>query len=119
MRKDFLKVALEAVEKAEKVIMHYYLEEGRMELKPDQSPVTIADKEAEKIIIGTIRKKFPDHSFLGEESGGSKEAVSEYLWIVDPIDGTKNYLRGIPLFATQVALMKRNELVMGISMLLL
>lgn len=110
----FLQVALEAVKEAEKVILHYYSDEIRATLKEDQSPVTKADIEAEKIIVDIIKSKFPDHAFLGEESGAS-EKTSEYLWIIDPIDGTKNYMKKIPLFATQLALMKGDDLILGVS----
>jgi len=113
MNQDFLKIALEAAKKAEEVIL-YYFGSVNSRLKQDKSPVTIADKEAEKLIINTIRSKFPNHSFLGEEFGLEKEKT-EFLWIIDPIDGTKNYLRKIPLFATQIALMKNDELVLGVS----
>ncbi len=113
-RSEFLRVALEAVKKAEKIIMKYYSEDIRAKLKPDQSPVTIADIEAEKIIIETIKRKFPEHGFYGEESGESK-SESEYVWIIDPIDGTKNYIRKIPLFGTLLALMKNDEVILGVS----
>lgn len=113
-KSPFLETALHAVKEAEKVIRKYYSPDIRASLKADTSPVTIADKESEEIIIRTIREAFPDHSFFGEESGKeSKEA--EYRWIIDPIDGTKNYMRTIPLFGTQLALMKGTEIILGIS----
>jgi len=110
----FLKVALRAAKKAEKILLKYYYKEIRVGIKKDLSPVTIADKEAEKIIIKTIKKYFPSHGFLAEESA-SDIKNKDYLWIIDPIDGTKNYLRKIPLFATQIALMEKGELVLGVS----
>ena len=114
-KSEFLKVGLEAVKKAEDIIMqHYVSDKLDTELKDDMSPVTVADREAEKAIIEIIQLRFPDHSILGEESG-SNENASEYLWIIDPIDGTKNYMRKIPLFATQIALMKDGEVIMGVS----
>ena len=111
---QFLKIALDAVSKAETVIMEYYSEDIASELKADGTPVTIADTEAERIIIETITNEFPDHGFLGEESGDTRSA-SPYVWIIDPIDGTKNYVRHIPLFGTQIALMKAEELILGVS----
>jgi histidinol-phosphatase len=83
-------------------------------LKEDQTPVTIADQESEKVIIDVIKKAFPDHGFLGEESG-SNQNTSGYLWIIDPIDGTKNYTRQVPIFGTEIALMKDRELIVGVS----
>lgn len=116
MQSEFLTVAIKAVKEAETAILHY-LDEGVIaELKPDQSPVTIADKEAEEIIKSTILAQFPDHTFFGEE--GEKVDLSNhkgYTWIIDPIDGTKSYLRKNPLFATQLALMHDGELIVGVS----
>jgi histidinol-phosphatase len=110
----YLTVAIEAVKAAEKVIKKYYSKDIRFTLKSDQSPVTIADKEAEEVIKTVITKAFPEHTFLGEEFGTSN-VNSEYLWIIDPIDGTKHYTRQIPLFATQLALMKGDKIILGIS----
>ena len=111
---QFLKVALEAAQKAEEVILKYYSDSIAVELKADQTPVTVADQEAEHVIIDTIKQQFPEHGFLGEESG-VVDTESGYQWIIDPIDGTKNYIRKIPLFATQIALMKDGELIVGVS----
>ncbi len=111
---QFLAVALEAASKAETVIMDYYSGRIASELKSDGTPVTVADTEAERVIIETITNEFPDHGFLGEESGDTHSS-SPYVWIIDPIDGTKNYIRRIPLFATQIALMRENELILGVS----
>lgn len=111
---QFLKVALEAAQKAEEVILEYYSGVIEVELKPDQTPVTVADQEAERVIIETIKQQFPEHGFWGEESGIAN-TDSTYQWIIDPIDGTKNYIRKIPLFATQIALMEDGELILGVS----
>lgn len=110
----FLHVALDAVKKAEEVILRYYHHGVGIEVKDDNSPVTVADKEAEKIIIRTIKEKFPEHRFLGEESGDS-EGQSEYVWIIDPIDGTISFGRGVPIFTTEIALMYNNEIILGVS----
>ncbi|KKU27511.1 MAG: hypothetical protein UX80_C0023G0006 [Candidatus Amesbacteria bacterium GW2011_GWA2_47_11b] len=115
MKTDYLEVAINAVKKAGEIIEHYRLSGKDMILKADGSPVTIADNEAEEIIISDIKQSFPDHRFLGEETGGSVKEGMFPLWIIDPIDGTKNYLRGIPLYATQIALMKEEGLVLGVS----
>ncbi|MEX2007608.1 MAG: inositol monophosphatase family protein [Candidatus Levyibacteriota bacterium] len=113
-KSPYLTIALEAVKEAEKVIRKYYSKDTRATLKGDDSPVTIADQEAEEIIKKIIAEKFPDHAFLGEETGIS-DKNTEYLWIIDPIDGTKHYTRQIPLFATQLALMKGDEVILGVS----
>ncbi len=104
-KSEFLKTGLLAAKKAEEVIMRYYSGEIDVKLKDDETPVTAADREAEQVIIKTIKSEFPDHSILGEEYGNNS-SDSEYTWIIDPIDGTKNYIRKIPMFATQIALMK-------------
>lgn len=111
---DYLKVAIEAAKAAEPTILNYFSKETSIDLKEDQSPVTVADKESEQIIRGVISNAFPDHGFLGEE-GNNTNSDTEYLWIIDPIDGTRNYIREIPLFATEIALMKNGELILGVS----
>ena len=112
---DFLNVALDASKNAEDIITSYYSNDLlNVELKDDETPVTRADTEAEKAIRGTIQNSFPDHGFLGEEYG-TQEGTSPYTWIIDPIDATKNYIRKIPIFGTQIALMKNEELILGVS----
>lgn len=113
-KSKFLNTAIEAAKKAEEIILRYYQEDIEVDIKDDLSPVTKADIESEKEIIKIIRAQFPSHGFLGEESTQDIKK-KEYLWIIDPIDGTKNYIRKIPLFATQIALMKDKELILGLS----
>lgn len=113
-KSKYLETALTAVKKAEEIILHYYSQNLKPDFKSDHTPVTKADKEAEKVIIETIKSQFPDHGFLGEESGFYHEK-SEFVWIIDPLDGTKNFVRKIPLVATEIALMQNNELILGIS----
>ena len=115
MPSQFLTVALEAAKNAEEIITAYYTGDAmEVEMKADETPVTLADKGAEKIIRETIKQAFPDHGFLGEEYG-IEAGSSPYLWIIDPIDATKNYIRKIPIFGTQIALMKGKELILGVS----
>ena len=115
MTSQFLTVALEAAKNAEKIITSYYTGNTlKVELKADETPVTRADTEAEKAIRETITQAFPDHGFLGEEYG-TQEGTAPYMWIIDPIDATKNYIRKIPIFGTQIALMKDDELILGVS----
>ena len=115
MPSQFLTVALEAAKNAEEIITSYYTGDAmKVEMKADETPVTLADTEAEKTIRETIKQAFPDHGFIGEEYG-IEEGESPYLWIIDPIDATKNYIRKIPIFGTQIALMKGEELILGVS----
>lgn len=111
---SFLHAAREAAAAAAADIMRYYRGEIEVELKADLSPVTVADRRAEEIIKSVLLRAFPDHGFYGEESG-KDHADAEYLWLVDPIDGTKSFIGGYGMFSTQIALMHRGELVLGVS----
>ena len=98
MASKFLNVALDAAKNAEEILLSYYSNETlKVDLKPDETPVTRADTEAERVIRDTINQAFPTHGFLGEEYGIEK-GDSPYVWIIDPIDATKNYIRKIPIF---------------------
>jgi len=110
----FLRTALDAVRAAEAVINRYYQSNVAVELKADRTPVTVADVEAEQAIHEVISRAFPDHGFYGEETGRSQRD-SDYLWLVDPIDGTKSFVRQYPFFSTQIALMHRGALILGVS----
>ena len=111
---DALTAALEAARSSATLIRQYYRGEFSVELKPDQTPVTVADREAENLIRSILMNAFPDHGFCGEE-GGRSGPDAEYLWLVDPIDGTKSFVAGYGMFSTQIALMHRGELVLGVS----
>lgn len=110
----FLRTAIRAIQIAHKLVLNYYRPDVVWRLKDDLSPVTAADTAAQDAIIQYISSKFPDHHFLAEE-GYERPRSCEYLWIIDPIDGTKNYLRNIPLFTTEIALLRNNELLLGVS----
>jgi len=111
---QYLKVGIEAVQAASTIIQKYYQQNVEFDLKADNSPVTIADKKAEEKIKEVISSYFPDHGFVGEESGNNNHFL-EYTWIIDPIDGTKNFLRHLPFFSTLLALVKNGQVIMGIS----
>jgi histidinol-phosphatase len=110
----FLQAANEAAGAAERVIRRYYNTGINVDIKSDASPVTIADIEAERAIIGVLEGAFPGHGFYGEETG-KRRADAEYLWLIDPLDGTKSFIRGTPFFSTQIALMHRGRLIAGVS----
>ena len=110
----FLKTAIEAAEAAQQVIKKYYSGDFEIQIKPDETPVTVADIETEKTIKKIILDAFPDHGFFGEETGKVNEDA-EYNWLIDPIDGTKSFVRRYPFFSTQIALMKNGELILGVS----
>jgi histidinol-phosphatase len=107
-----LEGAVEAARAAGEVALRYYRAGFDVTLKPDLTPVTVADREAEKVIEEILTKMTPTYGFLGEEFGarGSKER----RWIVDPIDGTRNFVRHIPFWATLIALEEQGEITVGV-----
>ncbi|MHB1058651.1 MAG: inositol monophosphatase family protein [Rhodanobacter sp.] len=109
-----LAAAREAAVAAAEVITHYWRRGVEVELKPDATPVTIADREAEQAIRKVLQAALPQASIYGEEYGldGERDGL---LWLVDPLDGTKSFVRRMPFFSTQIALMDRGELVLGVS----
>jgi len=112
--KEFLNVALDAARAARELILCYYNGEFEIEFKTDQTPVTVADREAERSIREKITTAFPDHGIFGEEYGADNKDT-EYLWLIDPIDGTKSFVKHYGMFSTQIALMHRGELIVGVS----
>jgi histidinol-phosphatase len=110
----FLQTAIAAAEAAAEVIRGYYRGEYSVETKADRTPVTVADREAEIVIRCRLLEAFPGHGFYGEETGRAA-ADADYLWLVDPIDGTKSFVAGYGMFSTQIALMHRGRLVVGVS----
>jgi histidinol-phosphatase len=111
---DYLKVALAAADKAAAISRSYFAGNFTVTKKADKTPVTQADVECEEAIRDVILNAFPDHGFYGEETGQT-QADAEYLWLVDPIDGTKGFVRQYPFFSTQIALMHNGEIILGVS----
>jgi histidinol-phosphatase len=109
-----LQAALDAAEAAADVIRAWYGRRPGVTLKADQSPVTEADLRAEQVIHGLLADRFPGYGFLGEETG-RRGGGGDTLWLVDPIDGTKSFVRECPFFSTQIALLKGGRLVLGVS----
>lgn len=109
-----LTAALEAARAAQEVIRALFGRNPPVRTKPDLTPVTEADVRAEELIRDTLSRHFPSYGFYGEETG--RHAVdAESLWLVDPIDGTKAFVRESPFFSTQIALMRAGRLVLGVS----
>lgn len=90
--------------RAGRITLGYFNTGLRPDFKPDDTPVTAADRAAEEFIRMEIGEAFPDHAILGEEFGGAYEEKSRFRWIIDPIDGTKSFVRGIPLYAVLIGL---------------
>ena len=109
-----LTIALDAVAAAAEISRGYYCGNVSVTTKEDMTPVTQADVECEQAIREIILGAFPEHGFYGEETGKTKEGA-QYLWLVDPIDGTKAFIRQYPFFSTQIALMRDGEIILGVS----
>jgi histidinol-phosphatase len=109
-----LKAALDAAERAAAIARSLYRHNLEVRIKADKSPVTEADLRCEIAIREILEARFPGHGFYGEETG-ARGADAESLWLVDPIDGTKAFVREYPLFSTQIALMRCGEIVLGVS----
>ena len=110
-----LQEAINAGLLAKKKIMEIYNKGFDVEIKEDNSPVTIADKSADEIIRNYLHEKFPTHAFLTEESTDSKERLSnDFVWIVDPVDGTKDFVARDGQFTTNIALAYKHRLVVGV-----
>jgi histidinol-phosphatase len=107
-----LQAAVEAARAAGDIALTYFRGDFAVTLKPDRTPVTQADREAEQIIVDILSRALPGYGFLGEELGAS--GGSERRWIVDPIDGTKNFVRRIPIWATLIALEEAGEITVGV-----
>jgi histidinol-phosphatase len=109
-----LQAALDAAEKAAEIARSLYQRNIEIRIKADKSPVTEADVRCELAIREILEARFPAHGFYGEETGLHRQDA-ESLWIVDPIDGTKAFVREYPMFSTQIALMRKGEFVLGVS----
>lgn len=108
--------AADIAERASQIALSYFRQAILIENKPDLTPVTIADKKTEEMIRGEIAKAFPHHGIRGEEFGVEGEDA-EFVWTIDPIDGTRSFIRGIPLFGTLLGLLEKGEPVLGIMVL--
>lgn len=95
------------------VIRGYFRQRVEVIDKADASPVTIADREAEAAMRKLLGERFPEHGVLGEEYGAER-ADAEFVWVLDPIDGTKSFISGVPLFGTLIALLHQGEPVLGV-----
>jgi histidinol-phosphatase len=89
---------------AGRITLGYFNAGVTPDYKADDTPVTIADRTAEKFIRGELEKKYPTHSILGEEYGETGNVGNSMRWIIDPIDGTKSFMRGVPLYAVLIGL---------------
>jgi inositol-phosphate phosphatase / L-galactose 1-phosphate phosphatase / histidinol-phosphatase len=108
-----IELAEQLADAAGKVARRYFRQPLAVEDKPDLTPVTIADREAESAMRTLIAARFPDDGILGEEHGATQPDAKR-IWVLDPIDGTKSFVAGIPLFGTLIALVENGVPVLGV-----
>jgi histidinol phosphatase-like enzyme (inositol monophosphatase family) len=110
---EFVTLAAQLADASGAVLRRYYRKRISVDDKPDRSPVTIADREAEAAIRGLLESRFPDHGIVGEEHGTRRDGA-EYVWTIDPIDGTKAFITAKPMFGTLIGLLRRGRPILGV-----
>lgn len=110
---QWIELTRELAHESGKLISGYFGSPLTVQHKADHSPVTIADQEAEALMRRIIEARCPDHRVVGEEGGTSGDPQSRYQWLLDPIDGTKSFIHGIPLFCTLIALLEEGRPILG------
>lgn len=111
---DLLAFALSLADAADDIAMRHYRTEHAVERKDDGTFVTPADRETEVLLRERIAEAYPDHAVLGEEQGGDPATDAEAHWIIDPIDGTHNFMRGVPIWATLIAVERNGSIEVGV-----
>lgn len=113
---EFVNLAEELAQAAGSITRQYFRQPLTIDNKADKSPVTEADRKAERAMRDLISAKFPDHGIFGEEEGMQqpKSSDTQYLWVLDPIDGTKSFITGKPVFGTLIALLRNGEPIIGV-----
>ena len=112
LKNEFKTFIAHLCEEAAKEILPHYGPDVAIERKSDATPVTIADRNAEKRIRELIQERYPEHGIIGEEYGRERDDA-EFVWVLDPVDGTKSFISGVPLFATLIALLHKGRPVIG------
>jgi len=111
MYEDLLETAVAAAQAGGEVVTPYFRHASlEVRRKGENDFVTQADKESETAILAEIRKRFPDHRILAEEGSGAGQGHGDYEWLIDPLDGTTNFLQGLPVYCVSVACRKGDEL---------
>ncbi len=111
---ELLAFAHEIAWQAGKITRRYFQAGVAIDRKADESPVTVADREAESYLRAAIRARYPDHALLGEEEGATGSSDAAWRWIIDPIDGTKSFIRGVPLYGVMLGLEHAGEPMLGV-----
>lgn len=110
---DIINLGIEVAKEAGKFLLANFGKIDKIESKGDRNFATNLDKEAEKIIVDKVKKVFPNHGIIAEE-GGSQGADREYLWIIDPLDGTHNFIRDINIFGVSIGIIYRGDFIGGV-----
>ncbi len=113
--RPYLDFATDAAWQAGRLTLQYFQAAFDVEWKGDESPVTVADRGAEQLLRRLIEERFPDHAIVGEEFGDDHRQDASFRWILDPIDGTRSFVRGVPLYAVLVGLEVEGEMVVGVA----
>ena len=111
---SFRDIAVDAARKAGLLLRRRLGRVKQIDYKGSVNLVTEMDLLSEKDIVSTIRRRFPDHNFLAEESAGTQSGDSPYQWIIDPLDGTTNYAHGFPIYSISIALARKGEVILGV-----
>jgi len=112
---EFLDFAKRTAFEAGRLTLGYFQTDIQPDFKADDSPVTIADRKAEELIRRRIEKRYPRHTIVGEEFGVSEAGASSYCWLIDPIDGTKSFIRGVPLYGVLIGLEIEKRVEVGVA----
>ena len=112
---NYLEFATETAWQAGRVTLGHFQTDVRPDWKADNSPVTIADREAELLIRKKISERFPTHAIVGEEFGAMETAGASHRWFIDPIDGTKSFMRGVPLYGVLLGLEIEGRVEVGVA----
>ena len=111
----YLEFATETAWQAGQLTLGYFQTGIRPDLKGDETPVTVADREAERQIRGRIEHQFPGHAIVGEEFGAAETEGASHRWFIDPIDGTRAFVRGVPLYGVLIGLEIEGEVQVGVA----
>ncbi len=113
MLDKLLAFATEAAQQAGALTLKYFRTDLEVDSKPDHTPVTVADRESEKLLRQKIEERYPGHGILGEEFGAVREGAG-LRWLLDPIDGTQSFIRGVPFYGVMMGLEQEGEPVLGV-----
>lgn len=113
--RSYLEFATETAWQAGQLTLGYFQTDLRPEFKEDESPVTVADRKAERLIRRRIEQAYPGQAIVGEEFGEQAGAGASHRWLVDPIDGTRSFVRGVPLYAVLIGLEVEGRVEVGVA----